>query len=154
VYGGVYVYINARVGQLNLIRVVAGQNLIGGVLVAVAAASFEGLPTVATGSRAWLSFGYLVLISSIVALLLANWLIARMGAARFSVLSFVTPLVGVVASVLVLRETLDAVTIVGAGLIGVALLFALGPRPPERPELRLAQVLTSDPAADPGAPRP
>ena len=154
VYGGVYVYINARVGQLNLLRVVAGQNLIGGVLVAVAAASFEGLPTVATGSRAWLSFGYLVLISSIVALLLANWLIARMGAARFSVLSFVTPLVGVVASVLVLRETLDAVTIVGAGLIGVALLFALGPRPPERPELRLAQVLTSDPAADPGAPRP
>ncbi|WP_134742270.1 DMT family transporter [Nocardioides sp. 503] len=130
VYGGVYVFINARVGRLNLIRVVAGQNLVGGVLVSLAALAIEGAPAVPSAPAAWLPFGYLVLISSIVALLLANWLIARMGAARFSVLSFVTPLVGVVASVLLLGESIDAGTLLGGGLIGVALLFALGPGAP------------------------
>lgn len=126
-YGGVYVYINARVGRLNLIRVVAGQNLIGGVLVALTAGLLEGVPTPPTSVDAWFSFGYLVLVSSIVALLLANWLIGRMGAARFSVLSFITPIIGMVASVLILGETLDATTVVGAGLVGLALLAALGP---------------------------
>lgn len=128
VYGGVYVYINARVGQLNLLRVVAGQNLIGGVLVAGAALVLEGPPGPPGGAAAWSSFAYLVLISSIVALLLANWLIGHVGAARFSVLSFVTPLVGVVASVRLLGESLDAVTIAGGSLTGLALLVAASAR--------------------------
>ena len=129
VYGAMYVYINTRVGQLNLIRIVAGQNLIGGICVAIAAALFEGRPVAPDDSHAWFAFAYLVTASSIVALLLANWLIARMGAARFSILSFVTPLVGVVASVIVLGESLGLITVTGAGLVGVALLFALDPGP-------------------------
>lgn len=125
VYGGVFVYINTHVGTLNPFRVVAGQNLIGGVLVALAAGLFEGTPQLPTGAQAWGTFGYLALVSSIVALLLANWLIGRMGAARFSVLSFITPIIGMIASVVVLGDSLDAITIVGAGLVGVALVLAL-----------------------------
>lgn len=152
IYGGVYVYIKARLHGLNLLRVVAGQNIIGGVLVAGAAVVVEGVVDLPHRTQGWVSFGYLALVSSIVALLLANWLIARMGAARFSVLSFVTPLVGVVASVVLLDESLDDRTLVGAALIGAALLLALGPGRPV-PE---AQVLSGTaPDDDPtGRPAP
>lgn len=127
IYGAVFVYIKARLGGLNLLRVVAGQNLIGGALVALAAVAFEGSVRLPGGTQAWSAYTYLTLVSSIVALLLANWLIGRMGAARFSVLSFVTPLVGVAAGVVLLDETLDGPTLVGAALVGTALLATLGP---------------------------
>jgi drug/metabolite transporter (DMT)-like permease len=127
VYGACFVWINARAGGMDVLRVVAGQNLIGGVLVAAAALLLEGAPQVPARPPAWLTFGYLAVLSSIVAVVLANRLIARLGAARFSVLSFITPIVGVVASVLLLGERLDATTVVGALVIGVALLLTLGP---------------------------
>ncbi len=127
IYGATFVYVNERVGGLNLLRVAAGQNLIGGVLVAAAAVLLEGAPDAPTSLSAWTSFGYLALFSSIVALVLANWLIGRLGAARFSFISFITPLVGLLASVVVLGEELDGSTLVGAVAIGIALLLALGP---------------------------
>jgi drug/metabolite transporter (DMT)-like permease len=127
IYGAIFVYIKARVGALNLVRVVATQNLIGSLLVAPAALLLEGIPRPPSDLSAWVVLGYLVVISSIVALIIAVWLIGRMGPARFSILSFITPLVGVAASVIWLDEVLDAAMMVGAGLIGVALLLALGP---------------------------
>ncbi|QIG42005.1 DMT family transporter [Nocardioides anomalus] len=128
VYGGCFVWINARAGGLDVLRVVAGQNLIGGVLVAAAALLLEGAPRVPERADSWVLFAYLAVLSSIVAVVLANRLIARLGAARFSVLSFITPIVGVVASVLLLGERLDHTTVVGAVVIGLALLLTLGPR--------------------------
>jgi hypothetical protein len=76
-------------------------------------------------AQAWSSFGFLVVISTIVALLLANWLINRTGAARFSLLSFVTPLIGMFAGAVVLGDRIDSLTVIGASLVGVALEAAI-----------------------------
>jgi drug/metabolite transporter (DMT)-like permease len=130
IYAGIFVYIRARVGALNVVRVTVTQNLIGGSLVAVAAVLLEGGLRLPSGPQAWVSFGYLFTFSSIAALILAVWLIGQMGPARFSIVSFITPMVGVMASVLFLGESLDLLTVGGAGLIAVALVLALRPGAP------------------------
>lgn len=127
IYGAIFVYIKARVGSLNLVRVTSTQNLIGGTLVAGAALALEGGPKLPSGPQAWISFGYLFSVSSIIALILAVWLVGRLGPSRFSILSFITPLIGVAASVLWLDETLAALTVGGAALVAVALALTLAP---------------------------
>lgn len=125
IYGAIFVYIKARVGALNLLRVTATQNLIGGSLVAVAAVALEGPPRLPSATAAWTTFAYLSTISSIAALVLAVWLVGRLGPARFSILSFITPVVGVAASVIWLHETVEVTTIGGAVLVAVALALTL-----------------------------
>lgn len=125
IYGAIFVYIKARVGTLNLLRVTAAQNLIGGSLVAAVALGLEGLPRLPSAPAAWTTFAYLSTVSSIAALVLAVWLVGRLGPARFSILSFVTPIVGVAASVSWLHETVEPTTIAGAVLVAAALALTL-----------------------------
>ncbi len=127
VYGAIFVYIGQRIGGLNIVRVVALQNLIGGLLVAAAALALEGTPTLPRAGHAFLALGYLVVVSSIVALVLAVRLIGVLGAARFSLMSFVTPIIGVTASILWLNESLTVGVVVGTGLVAVSLALSLRP---------------------------
>jgi len=127
-YGAIFVYINKNLAGVNLVRVVATENLIGGTLVAVTAFLLEGAPSLPHREGAYVALIYLVLASSIVALLLSVWLVVAMGASRFSLMSFLTPLVGVAASVVWLNESVRPGMAVGGTLVAVALTLALRSR--------------------------
>lgn len=127
VYAAIFVYIGERVGDLNTVRVVATQNVIGGVLVASAALLFEGVPQLPDSAHAFVALAYLSVISSLVALILAVRLIGTLGASRFSLMSFVTPIIGVTVSVIWLHESLDLSMVCGALLVAVALGLSLRP---------------------------
>lgn len=138
VYGGIFVYIGERIGGLNTWRVVGLQNLVGGALVAAAALLLEGAPSLPTTIRPFVPLGYLVIVASIVALVLAVRLIGLMGASRFSLMSFVTPFIGVTASVVWLDEPLDLGIVLGAVLVAASLALALGPDARGKPPTAVA----------------
>ncbi len=125
IYSAIFVYISARITGLSPVRVVATQNLIGGVLVALSALLIEGRAQLPRSVDGYLAVGYLAVISSVVALTLAIWLIGTMGAPRFSLMSFVTPVIGVTVGVTWLDESLQAGMVVGGGLIAVSLTLSL-----------------------------
>ena len=127
IYSGIFVYIGARISGLSPLRVVATQNLIGGILVALSALLIEGWPRLPRSVDGYLAVGYLAVISSVIALALAIWLIGMMGAPRFSLMSFVTPVIGVTVGMIWLNETLQTGMVVGGGLIAVSLLLSLRP---------------------------
>lgn len=154
VYAAIFVYIGERIGGLNTVRVVAMQNLIGGALIGVAALLLEGTPTLPRSGHAFVALGYLVVVSSIIALVLVVRLIGIMGASRFSVMSFVTPFIGVTASVLWLAERLDLGIVLGAVLVAASLGLSLARDPPAEspPAAALADGVTAELTEPPDAP--
>ena len=133
IYSAIFVYIGARISGLSPVRVVATQNLIGGILVALSALLIEGRPRLPQGVDGYLALGYLAVISSVVALTLAIRLIGAMGAPRFSLMSFVTPVIGVTVGVIWLNETLQTGMVVGGSLIALSLLLSLRPGSAQSP---------------------
>jgi drug/metabolite transporter (DMT)-like permease len=147
IYGAIFVYINKNIGGLSVVRVVATQNLIGGMLVAMSAQVFEGLPVLPSDPNGYLALSYLVVAGSILALVLAVWLIGQLGAPRFSLMSFITPIIGVTFSVLWLDESVDTTLVVGALLVAAALALSLWPRKPSVTEPGPGPASATDPQA-------
>lgn len=128
IYGAIFVYIGRRVVGFNLVRVAAAQNTIGAAILVPIALIVEGPPRIPTEPVAFAALAYLVLASSIIALILSTWLVGRMGASRFSLTSYITPVIGLIAGVGWLHEPIEATMVIGSGLILIALVLTLGTR--------------------------
>ncbi|WP_165670852.1 DMT family transporter [Metapseudomonas otitidis] len=96
----------------------------GVVLLAVAAAT--GRLGLVPSERALLSLGFQVVVVALISYLGWFWLLRRYLASRLSMLSFMTPLFGVVFGVLVLGESLDSSFIFGGLLVLGGLLLVTG----------------------------
>ncbi|WP_165664057.1 DMT family transporter [Metapseudomonas otitidis] len=96
----------------------------GVVLLAVAAAT--GRLGLVPSERALLSLGFQVVVVALISYLGWFWLLRRYLASRLSMLSFMTPLFGVVFGVLMLGESLDSSFIFGGLLVLGGLLLVTG----------------------------
>jgi drug/metabolite transporter (DMT)-like permease len=72
---------------------------------------------------AWAGMLYLTIFGTVLPFVFLYEGIRRIGASRASAFAFLIPIVGVVSSVLLLREALSALTIVGGALVLVGLWF-------------------------------
>jgi drug/metabolite transporter (DMT)-like permease len=103
----------------------------GGTLVLLPPAIAEGGmgQLLAAGTTAWLGVLYLAVFGSVVAFILVQYGIRRIGASRASVFALLVPIVGVGSSALLLREPLTPLTLAGGALVLVGLWIV------ERPHL-------------------
>lgn len=83
---------------------------------------FEGTELV------WASLGFQIFAVSFAAYLAWFWMLRRYFAARLSVLTFMTPLFGVIMGVVLLNETITPGFIIGAVLVLAGVLIVNGPK--------------------------
>jgi len=122
------VYSVHRLEGLSLGRVILTENIVGGVLLGLVALPVEGVPRIPGSAAAWTAMLYLAAVASIVGLVGALWLARRIGARRFSMTAYVTPLIGAAASIVWLGESFRWPVLVGGALLIVALLLILRDR--------------------------
>lgn len=94
-----------------------------GVLLGWAFASGESLAAVEVTRTAVLSYGYLTLVSGVLAFLLYFELLDRSGAVQVNLVGYAEPVVAIGISWLVLGSTVDALTVLG--LVTIATGFGL-----------------------------
>ena len=97
----------------------------GTAMLAVWVLSTEGLPPVAgISTHAWLALAAQGLLATTLPVLLWNWALIRVSAARAGIFVNVEPIVGAALGVLLLRESLGLSAVLGGVLIvGAALAF-------------------------------
>ena len=100
------------------------------LLIAVLALLFESPVQLPGSARTWFAVVWLGVFGSSLAYLIYFRLVHVLGATRLSLITFLMPIVGIVGGVLVLNETIDIRTIVGATIIlaGVGLVNSRAPR--------------------------
>ena len=100
------------------------QLCIGAIAVLPIAFALEGAPRPELHAGSWLALAYLVVVMSIGASLLWFWLLERGEASRLSAYYYITPVLGLVLSRLLLKEPLRLWDIAGAAVValGIALV--------------------------------
>lgn len=108
----------AKAGETLLYQLLGAFVLLLGVAAVTGQVHFEPSPLV------WASLGFQAVIVSFASFLTWFWLLGRYLASRIGVLSFMTPLFGVVFGVLLLNEPLETPFLLGGGLVlsGIALV--------------------------------
>jgi hypothetical protein len=69
----------------------------------------------------WVALIYMIVASGGMGFVLYFWLMRRLGAARLSLTSFVTPVVAVISGILVLGEPVEANLFIGMALIATGI---------------------------------
>jgi drug/metabolite transporter (DMT)-like permease len=94
-----------------------------GTLVLLPLAVLEGgaEALAAAPTEALVGIGYLALFGTVGAFVLLNLGVARIGAARASAYALLVPVIGVLSSVALLRDTIGPLTVVGGGIVLVGL---------------------------------
>ena len=85
------------------------------------AVATEGIPHPDFHTASWLALAYLVFVMSIGASLLWFWLLERGEASRLSAYYYLTPMLGLVLSWLLLREPLRLSDFVGGAVVGLGI---------------------------------
>ena len=96
--------------------VTASMILAGTIFLVAGTAIFER-PRFAFSTRAWLAVAAQGLLATAIAYLLWNWGMARLPAAKAGIFFNMEPLVGTLLGVVVLKETLGGLTILGGAMI-------------------------------------
>jgi len=108
-----------------------------GTLVLLPPAILEGGAgrLAAAPPEALIGIAYLAVFGTVAAFVLLNLGVARIGAARASAFALLVPVVGVLSSVLVLKETLGPLTLIGGVvvIVGLWLIEHRGTRPAPSP---------------------
>jgi drug/metabolite transporter (DMT)-like permease len=102
------------------------QMLVGGVMLAVAAAAFGELPRfhpAAVSGKAWFALVYLIVVGSIVGFTAYLWLIHRESPTKVGTYAYVNPVVAVVLGYFVGGEPLGVRTLLGTALVLVSVLL-------------------------------
>lgn len=119
------------------------------LIIAIMVVLFESPIRLPDTARAWFAVIWLGVFGSSLAYLIYFRLVHVLGATRLSLITYVMPIVGIVLGVLVLNETIDIRTVIGAAIIlgGVGLLSS------HRPSRRIFGRPALAPTADrpPGA---
>jgi drug/metabolite transporter (DMT)-like permease len=110
----------------------------GGVVMlglSVATGEWAGFDPAAVPAQAWVAFGYLTLIGSIVAFSAFVWLLHHAPPSLVTTYAFVNPVVAVILGWLVLGEQLTTALAVGGllAVVGVALVIRGESRPTPSP---------------------
>ena len=94
------------------------------LIILVLTLVFESPVHLPDTARAWFAVVWLGVFGSSLAYLIYFRLVHVLGATRISLITYVMPIVGIIAGVLVLNETIDIRTVVGAAIIlaGVGLV--------------------------------
>ena len=100
---------------------VAWSFVIGAVLMHATSAALptESIRDVSVTLEAAVAVAYLAVLASVVGYVIYFRLLARLGAVDINLVSYVAPVVAAVVGWLVLGETLDALTVVGFGVIAL-----------------------------------
>lgn len=114
----------------SLARVPAKQTLlyqlVGACVFLLPVAAIMHLTTVHVTTILLLSLGYQVFVLSFVAFLLWFWLLRHYQASRIGVLSFMTPLFGVLLGAVLLHEPVEPGFVSGAVLVVAGLVIVSG----------------------------
>jgi drug/metabolite transporter (DMT)-like permease len=128
-------------GPLILARYLADLPALGVVAVSLAVSAVIFLPvggaqwpTEPVSTQAWLAVSALAVVCTAIAFIVFFRLIAEVGPARATVITYVNPAVALVLGVLVLDESVGAGTIVGFGLILAGSVLATARDRGRRPE--------------------
>jgi drug/metabolite transporter (DMT)-like permease len=97
------------------------QMLSGAVLLVPLGLFGEGLDKVHMSASGWMALLYITAASGALGFVLYFWLMRRLGAARLSLTSFVTPVVAVISGIVVLGEPVEANLFIGMALIAVGI---------------------------------
>jgi drug/metabolite transporter (DMT)-like permease len=106
----------------GLLMVVACQMLVGSLGCLPVALLLEDVTAVDVDGEALVAFGYLIVVSGIVATLLWFWLVGRLTAAGASAFHFLNPIFGVGFAWALLGEPLTAADAVGVALVAAGIL--------------------------------
>jgi len=105
----------------------------GGLFLVLLAVSLERPTPGPYSSQAWLAFAYLTLMGSCLGFVLFFRLLKDLTPIQASSLSFLTPVVAVIAGWLILDEVLGLRTLVGAGMVLTGLVLIHRPVPAAAP---------------------
>jgi drug/metabolite transporter (DMT)-like permease len=148
-------------GPLILARYLADLPALGVVAVSLAVSAVIFLPvggaqwpTEPVSAQAWLAVFALAVVCTAIAFIVFFRLIAEVGPARATVITYVNPAVALVLGVLVLDESVGVGTLVGFGLILAGCVLATardrGPRPePEQRAIDADARCLSNPVPEP-----
>ena len=104
------------------------QLLIGALVLVPIAALSEGAPHAHFHASSLAALVYLVLVMSIGASLLWFWLLEHGEASRLSAYYYVTPVLGLVLSWILIREPLHATDLAGAAVVALGIALVAQPR--------------------------
>ncbi|MEX2116350.1 MAG: EamA family transporter [Bacteroidota bacterium] len=113
-YGGPY-----NTMSLNYVGMV-----IGGVLLAVMSFFVENHSGIVFNNEAILSLVYLAVFGSVVTFVTYFWLLKHVEVVLLSLTAFVTPIIAVIAGVVVFNESLTAQMLAGSGLVLFGIIVA------------------------------
>lgn len=100
--------------------------LIGTLWVGLLAVLFENISSIRLDGKAIGSILYLGTLGSVVTFAVYFWLLKRVEAVYLSLVAFITPITAVFLGAIVLNETLDPNTFLGAALVLAGILVANG----------------------------
>jgi drug/metabolite transporter (DMT)-like permease len=107
--------------------------MIGGALcITPLALLLDGLPTFAPSGRALVGVSGLALLSTAMAYILYYWILARLGSARTTMVTYLIPIFALLFGWLWLHEPIGAHTLPGLALVLSGIMIANGVRPWKR----------------------
>ncbi|MGE0316181.1 MAG: DMT family transporter [Lautropia sp.] len=117
-------YSRARLGHVDPIVLATGNTVVAALLVAPLA--LPQWPVEAPGTRAWVEVLFMGLASSAAGMLLYFRLLARIGTVPTMSVTFMTPVVAVVAGAFYLDEPITLRTVVGGSIVLAGTALTLG----------------------------
>ncbi|MBN1461836.1 MAG: DMT family transporter [Armatimonadetes bacterium] len=124
ILGAQVVITKHAVARVTPARVVLWQMILGSPAFLVYSLGFEGLAAVNATAESTAAVVYQGVVIGTLCFTVWAWLLGRHAASRVSIFAFISPLVGVFVSALVLGEPITWGLIVSAALVAVGIIFA------------------------------
>jgi drug/metabolite transporter (DMT)-like permease len=120
------IVVKKKGAALSPITLNFGAMVVGTLPVLVMALAFERFSDIRFDAYAIGSILYLSTLGSVVTFAVYYWLLKRLQVVYLSFLTFITPIVAVALGTVVLGETLELKTVLGAGCVLIGILVANG----------------------------
>ena len=121
---GSVMIVKKKAKHVNPIVLNFGGMLVATVPVIVLAVSFERFSDIRLDTKTVGSIVYLATFGSVVTFVIYYWLLKRLEAVFLSFLTFITPIVAVILGAVVLGESMEPNTFLGASLVLVGILLS------------------------------
>jgi drug/metabolite transporter (DMT)-like permease len=122
--GAQVVFVKHALARIDPSRLVLWEMAAGGAAFLAYSLVFEGLAGARPGGASVAAVLYQGVVIGTLCFTVWTWLLRRHAASRMAIFGFVSPLVGVLASVLALGEPLTVGLLVSAGLVAVGIVMA------------------------------
>ncbi len=122
--GAQIVFLKHAVSRIRPSRVVLWEMIAGASAFLVYSFAFEGLARIEPGADSILAVAYQGLMIGTLCFLIWAWLLRRHSASRIAIFGFLSPLVGVALSAIVLGEPLTPTLLLSAAMVGAGIVVA------------------------------